>query len=100
MKVQQMYNQLDRFSVMRVVAKDVGREVDWLRAAHPRPYSHRAQGHRRRVVHGVLTPLDPSLTLTHTQHPAMMGKAEKKKRVNFAGFASPCNLQQPSTAHS
>jgi hypothetical protein len=28
---------------------------------------------RRRVTHGLLTPLDPSLTLTRTQYPAMPG---------------------------
>jgi hypothetical protein len=47
-----------------------------------------------------LTPLDPSLTLTRTQYPAKVGKSGNKKRLTYAEFASPCNAQQPQTAHS
>jgi hypothetical protein len=40
------------------------------------------------------------LTLTRTQYPAMLGKAENRKPFVYAGFAMPCNSQQPLTAHS
>jgi hypothetical protein len=47
-----------------------------------------------------LTPLDPSLTLTRTQHPAIVGNAGNRKPFVYAGYANPCNAQQLLTAHS
>jgi hypothetical protein len=44
--------------------------------------------------------IDPSLTLTRTQYPAIPGKAGNRNPVVYAGFANPCNPQQPLTAHS
>jgi hypothetical protein len=40
------------------------------------------------------------LTLTRTQHPAIVGNAGNRKPFVYAGFANPCNAQQPLTAHS
>jgi hypothetical protein len=40
------------------------------------------------------------LTLTRTQHPAIVGKRENRKPFVYAGFANLCNAQQPLTAHS
>src|SRR5688572_12178252 len=48
----------------------------------------------------LLIPLDPNLTLTRTQYPATVGKAGNRKPYSYAGYASPCNPQQPLTAHS
>jgi hypothetical protein len=39
--------------------------------------------------------LDPSLTLTRTQYPAMVGKRGNRKTLIYAEFASLCNAQQP-----
>ena len=36
-------------------------------------------------------PIDPSLTLTRTQHLAMEDKAGNRKPLTYEGFASPCN---------
>jgi hypothetical protein len=47
-----------------------------------------------------LTPLDPSLTLTRTQYPAIVSNPGNRKPVVYAGFAYTCNSQQPLTAHS
>jgi len=58
------------------------------------------QPNRRRVIHGVLITLDPNLTLTGTQHPAISGKRGKGESLIYAGFANFCNAQQPLTAHS
>ncbi len=55
---------------------------------------------RRCLIHGVLTRFDPSLTLTRTQHPAIVGNAGNRKPVAYAGIANLCNVQQPLTAHS
>ena len=55
---------------------------------------------QRRVIHGLLTPLDSSLTLTRTQYPATVGKVGNRKPPIYAGFAILCNAQQPLTAHS
>jgi hypothetical protein len=55
-----------RGRLLRVVAPYVD--------AHERDLNKKNQ---RRVIHGVLTPLDPSLTLTQMQHPAMLGKVQK-----------------------
>jgi hypothetical protein len=43
---------------------------------------------------------DPSLTLTRTQYPAIVSNRENNKPLTYAGFATPCNYQQPLTAHS
>ena len=43
---------------------------------------------------------DPSLTLTRTQHPAIVGNARNNESLTYAEFANPCNAQQPRTAHS
>jgi hypothetical protein len=40
------------------------------------------------------------LTPTRTQRPAIMGKAGNQNPLAYAGLASPCNPQQPLTAHS
>ena len=43
---------------------------------------------------------DPSLTLTRTQHPAIVGNAGNRIPFVYAGFADPCNPLQPLTNHS
>jgi hypothetical protein len=55
---------------------------------------------RRCAVHGVLRRFDPSLTLTRTQYPAIVGKTENTKPFVYARFAIVCNAQQPLTDHS
>jgi hypothetical protein len=40
------------------------------------------------------------LTLTRTQHPAIVGNTENGNPFIYAGFATLCNTQQPLTAHS
>jgi len=52
------------------------------------------------VAMPLLTPPDPNLTLTRTQHPAIAGKPGNRKPLIYAGFANPCNPQQPLTVHS
>jgi hypothetical protein len=47
-----------------------------------------------------LTLVDPNLTLTRAQHPAIGCNAGNKKQLTYAGFAIPCKPQQPLTAHS
>ena len=47
-----------------------------------------------------LTLVDPNLTLTRTQHPAISGERGKEKLLIYAGSASVCNAQQPLTAPS
>src|SRR5215218_4829057 len=44
--------------------------------------------------------IDPSLTLTRTQYPAILGKRGTRKPFTYAVYASPCKAQQPLTAHS
>jgi hypothetical protein len=44
--------------------------------------------------------LDPNLTLTRTQLPAILSNTENNESLIYARFASPCNAQQPLTAHS
>jgi hypothetical protein len=46
------------------------------------------------------TLLDPNLPLTRMQCPAILGNTENRKPFTYAGFANPCNAQQPLTAHS
>jgi hypothetical protein len=48
----------------------------------------------------ILRPVDPNLTLTRMQYPAIVGKAGNRNPFIYAGIASPCNTQQPLTAHS
>jgi hypothetical protein len=48
----------------------------------------------------ILRPLDPNLTLTRMQCPAIVGKRGNKRSLTYAGYASLCNPQQPLTAHS
>jgi hypothetical protein len=55
---------------------------------------------RRCVIHGVVTRFDPSLTLTRIQYSAIPGKRGNRSPLIYAGFANPCNAQQPLTAHS
>ena len=43
--------------------------------------------------------LDPSLTLTRTQHPAILSNSETKKQLTYAVFASLCKLLQRLTYH-
>jgi ketopantoate reductase len=47
-----------------------------------------------------LRALDPNLTLTRTQYPAIVGNRGNKKLLTYAEFARLCNIQQPLTAHS
>ena len=46
------------------------------------------------------TVLDPSLTLTRTQYPAIVSNTENRQPLIYAEFANLCNPQQPLTAHS
>jgi hypothetical protein len=46
------------------------------------------------------TPIDPILTLSQMQLAAIPGKRGKEESLIYAGFAIPCNAQQPLTAHS
>jgi hypothetical protein len=91
---------MDTSTVVQV-AEPAEREVARLRSVRPYPSSCiEREGHGRRAIHGLLTTLDPSLTLTRTQYPAIVGKAGNRKPVVYAGFATPCNPQQLLTAHS
>jgi hypothetical protein len=54
------------------------------------------RGHPVRVA---LEALDPSLTLTRTQHAAIPGKPGNNESFIYAGYANPCNAHQPLTAH-
>jgi len=44
--------------------------------------------------------LDPSLTLTRVQCPAIVGNTGNRKPLSYTGFANSCNAEQPLTAHS
>jgi len=48
----------------------------------------------------ILRPVDPSLTLTRMQYPAIVSNRENRKPLNYAGLANSCNPQQPLTTHS
>jgi hypothetical protein len=48
----------------------------------------------------LLRPLDPNLTLTRTQRPAIVSNTGNKKLLTYAGFATLGKPQQPLTAHS
>jgi hypothetical protein len=62
----------------------------------PRTYLEAALG----AIYGLLTLVDPNLTLTRTQHTAIVSNLENRKPFTHARFASLCNPQQPLTAHS
>jgi len=53
-----------------------------------------------RASDSALTPIDPNLTLTRMQYPAIVGNTENRKPSFYAEFANPCNAQQLLTAHS
>jgi hypothetical protein len=83
------------------VAEPAEREVARLRLVRSYPSSCiEREGNGRLVIHGLLTTLDPSLILTRTQYPAIVGKTGNRKPFAYAGFANPCNPQQLLTAHS
>jgi hypothetical protein len=91
---------MDTSTVVQV-AEPAEREVARLRSVRPYPSSCiEREGNGRRAIHGLLTTLDPSLTLTRTQYPAIVGNTGYRKPFVYAGFANPCNAQQPPTAHS
>jgi hypothetical protein len=83
------------------VTEPAEREVARLRSVRPYPSSCiEREGHGRRAIHGLLTTLDPSLTVTRTQYPAIVSNRGNKELLTYAKFASLCNTQQPLTAHS
>src|SRR5215218_5989854 len=83
------------------VTEPAEREVARLRSVRPYPSSCiQRQGNGRRSIHGLLTTLDPSLTLTRTQCPAIVGNAGNRKPFSYAGFANPCNAQIRLSYHS
>jgi hypothetical protein len=43
---------------------------------------------------------DPNLTLTRMQCRAIVGNTGHRRCDIYAGFANPCNAQQPLTVHS
>jgi hypothetical protein len=46
------------------------------------------------------TLLDPNLTLTRTQHPAIVGNTGNRKPYSYAEFATTCTSLQPLSDHS
>jgi hypothetical protein len=50
---------------------------------------------QRRVIYGVLILLDPSLTLTRMQYPAIVGNTGNRKTRYLCGICKP--LQRPET---
>ena len=83
------------------VTEPAEREVAWLRSVHPYPsLCIEREGNGRRAIHGYLTTVDPSLTLTRTQHSAIAGNRGNTKPLIYAGIANLCNAQQPLTANS
>ena len=69
---------MDTSTVVQV-AEPAEREVARLRSVRPYPSSCiEREGHGRRAIHGLLTTLDPSLTLTRTQYPAIVSNAGNK----------------------
>src|SRR5215216_7023444 len=91
---------MDTSTVVQV-AEPAEREVARLRSVRPYPSSCiEREGNGRRAIHGLLTTLDPSLTLTRTQHAAIPGNRGNKRSLIHAGFAILCKAQQPLTAHS
>jgi hypothetical protein len=55
-----------------------------------------SNNNRRRGIHALLTPLDPNLDAMS----CTSGQCREQETVAYAGFASPCNAQQPLPAHS
>jgi hypothetical protein len=53
-----------------------------------------------RIGDADLQSVDPNLTLTQTQYPAIVGNAENNESLTYAEFANLCNAQQLLTAHS
>src|SRR5215218_8959729 len=91
---------MDTSTVVQV-AEPAEREVARLRSVRPYPSSCiEREGNGRCAIHGLLTTLDPSLTLNRTQYPAIVSNRGNKEPLTYAGFANPCNTQQPLTAHS
>jgi hypothetical protein len=91
---------MDTSTVVQV-AEPAEREVARLPSVRPYPSSCiEREGNGRRAIHGLLTTLDPSLTLIRTQYPAIVGKAGNRKPVVYARFANSCNPLQRMTAHS
>jgi hypothetical protein len=91
---------MDTSTVVQV-AEPAEREVARLRSVRPYPSSCiEREGNGRCAIHGLLTTLDPSLTLTRTQYPAIVSNTENRKSLIYATFAILCNAQQPLTAHS
>src|SRR5215204_7677491 len=64
------------------------------------PATSQLRKNRRQAIHVLSSPVDPNLTLTQTQCPAIVGKRENKNPLRNAGYATPCNPQQRLTAHS
>jgi hypothetical protein len=54
----------------------------------------------RRPAIPLLRPVDPSLTLTRTHHPAILSNHGNRKPFTYAGFARPCKALQRLTDHS
>jgi hypothetical protein len=84
------------------------RNLARLRAAHLHPHPRIERADKIPVADAVCKGTDPAksmgadpnLTLTRTQHAAIMGKAGNRKPYSYAVFAYPCNAQQPLTANS
>src|SRR5215213_3312656 len=89
---------MDTSTVLQV-SEPAEREVARLRSVRPYPSSCiEREGNGRRTMHGLLTTLDPSLTLTRTQHPAIVSNRGNKEPLIYAGYASLCKpLQRPAT---
>src|SRR5215211_5916788 len=87
---------MDTSTVLQV-SEPAEREVARLRSVRPYPSSCiEREGNGRRAMHGLLTTLDPSLTLTRTQYPAIVGKAGNTKPFTYAGFATLVHIQATS----
>ena len=80
----------NRKSGARAVGRQSSRQKESSRTSVPRP--------RRPSLRSLQ--LDPSLTLTRTQHPAILGNRGNTKPFTYAVIANRCNAQQPLTAHS
>jgi hypothetical protein len=73
------------------VLKNSHNPVQHLVAPHKDALERGSNENQRRVIHGLLTSLDPNLTLTRTQHPAIVGNTGNTKPFAYAGFANYCN---------
>src|SRR5215211_5446018 len=79
------------------VTEPAEREVARLWSVRPYPSSCiEREGNGRRAIRGLLTTLDPSLTLTRTQYPAIVSNRGNKEPLIYAGYATPCKPLQPS----